>query len=274
MKICFFHLFKCGGTTFNWILQNNFPGRVLYAEKPVPCRGRLKAASVQDYLSSQSEGDYEALSSHLAEPACADLALFPCSILRVPSDRNWSAYHFQIRQGTLQEGLSYQDYLEKHHDFQIRVLGGEQVNSDALKLALARFNLGILERFEESMVVFEWLLERQGLHLNLAYPGEKNRSKKKLSQSALVESRAMDDALKMSSYWYDLELYRNATEQLNNHLAAMPDRDARMDDYAQRCDQAREQERLNKLTRYGTGPDDFTYIEPTTVPGLRPGFGS
>lgn len=26
MKISFFHLFKCGGTTFNWILQNNFRG--------------------------------------------------------------------------------------------------------------------------------------------------------------------------------------------------------------------------------------------------------
>ena len=32
MKICFFHLFKCGGTTFNWILQNNFPDNVLYVE--------------------------------------------------------------------------------------------------------------------------------------------------------------------------------------------------------------------------------------------------
>ena len=272
MKISFFHLFKCGGTTFNWILQNNFSGRVLYAEKPVPCRGRLKGASVQDYLSRHTEITYDALSSHLAEPACADLALFPCSILRVPSDRNWSAYHFQIRQGTLQEGLGYRDYLEKHHDFQSRVLGGEQVNSESLEDVLNRFNLGILERFEESMVVFEWLLERQGVKLNLAYPGEKNRSKNRASQSSSIDSRSIDDALTMTCYWHDLELYKRATERLEDHLAAMPDRDTRMADYAERCDQARQQEQRQKLTRYGTGPNDFTYIEPTTVPGLRPGF--
>ena len=35
IELIFFHIFKCGGTTFNWLLQENFPDKVIYAESPI-----------------------------------------------------------------------------------------------------------------------------------------------------------------------------------------------------------------------------------------------
>ena len=272
MKICFFHLFKCGGTTFNWILQNNFPGNVLYAEKPDRCRGRLKASSVREHLQQEGSNGYQALSTHLGEPACAELARFPCSIVRIPMDRNWSAYKFQIHQGSTDPGFPYASYLERHHDFQVRVLGGEAVNDDSVETILQSFNLGILERFDESMVMFEWLLLQQGISVNFAYPGRKNKSKAN-EQNVENMSKEIDNALKMNCFLKDLELYRAASEVLDKRIAAIPDMDRRLKDFQQRCDQAQSHEEQTPLTGYGKGPSDFTYIEPSTVPGLRPGFG-
>ena len=272
MKICFFHLFKCGGTTFNWILQNNFPDHVLYAEKPDRCRGRLKASSVEDHLRQAGAHGYQVLSSHLAEPACAQLAQFPCSIVRIPMDRNWSAYKFQIHQGSTDSSFPYAQYLERHHDFQVRVLGGEDSQEDRVQSILQTFNLGILERFDESMVVFEWLLLQQGISVNFAYPGRKNKSKTS-QQNVENMSKEIDNALKMNCFLKDLELYRAASGLLDERIAAIPDMDQRLRDFQQRCDQAQHREERTPLKGYGKGPSDFTYLEPSTVPGLRPGFG-
>ena len=272
MKICFFHLFKCGGTTFNWILQNNFPGKVLYAEKPDRCRGRLKATSVQEHLRVSVDHHYEALSSHLAEPSCCQLAQFPCSIVRIPMDRNWSAYKFQIHQGSTDSSFPYAHYLDRHHDFQARVLGGERIEEETVDQIMRTFNLGILERFDESMVVFEWLLLQQGISVNFAYPGRKNKSKVVQQVDAQV-SREIDNALNMHRFLKDLELYRAASLALDERLASIPDVDERLEDFQRRCDVAQAREELQPLRGYGKGPADFTYIEPSTVLGLRPGFG-
>ena len=272
MQICFFHLFKCGGTTFNWILQNNFPGEVLYAEKPDRCRGRLKASSVQEHLRQDDVSKYKVLSTHLAEPACTELARFPCSMVRIPMNRNWSAYNFQIHQGSTDQSVPYASYLEKHHDFQVRVLIGEKVDNHPVENILRQFNLGVLERFDESMLVFEWLLLQQGISVNFAYPGRKNKSKM-VQQLAEHSLRDVDDALKMNCFLKDLDLYRAASQVLDERIASIPDMEERLEDFKRRCELAQAQEERTPLMGYGKGPADFTYIEPSTVPGLRPGFG-
>ena len=181
MQICFFHLFKCGGTTFNWILQNNFPGEVLYAEKPDRCRGRLKASSVQEHLRQDDVSKYKVLSTHLAEPACAELAMFPCSMVRIPMNRNLSACNFQIHHGSTDQSVPYASYLERHHDFQVRVL--------------------------------------------------------------------------------------------DERIASIPNMEERLKDFERRCELAQAQEERTPFMGYGKSPADLTYLEPSTVPGLRPGFG-
>ena len=102
------------------------------------------------------------------------------------------------------------------------------------------------ERFDESMVVFEWLLLQQGISVNFAYPGRKNKSKtgQQLAEHSL---RDIDDALKMNCFLQDFERrFELVTGSRGTRTPPMG---------------------------YGKGHADFTYLEPSTVPGLRSGFG-
>ena len=186
--------------------------------------------------------------------------------------RNWSAYNFQIHQGSTDQSVPYARYLERHHDFQVRVLGGEKVEHQSTENILRQFSLGVLERFDESMVVFEWLLLQQGISVNFAYPGRKNKSKigQQLAEHSL---RDIDDALKMNCFLQDLDLYRAASKVLDERIASIPNMEERLKDFERRCELAQAQEERTPLMGYGKGPADFTYLEPSTVPGLKPGFG-
>ena len=186
-------------------------------------------------------------------------------------NRNWSAYKFQIHQGSTDQSFPYASYLERHHDFQVRVLGGEKMNEHSVKHILHQFNLGVLERFDESMVVFEWLLLQRGISVNFAYPGRMNKSMTG-QQVADHVIRDVDDALKMNCFLKDLDLYRAASLALDERIASIPDMQERLQDFERRCELAQVQEATKPLTGYGKGPADLTYLEPSTVRCLRTGF--
>ncbi|WP_028953392.1 hypothetical protein [Synechococcus sp. CC9616] len=81
---------------------------------------------------------------------------------------------------------------------------GAKVDDNPPENIFRQFNLGVLERFGESMVVFEWLLLQQGISVNFAYPGRKNKSKTG-QQHAEHSLRYIDDALKMNCFLKDFE---------------------------------------------------------------------
>lgn len=87
------HIFKNAGTTIDWILERNFPRRVLHIESVDP-GGRLSSQKIRTATGRRS---HRAISSHsfpLPSPKDA-WAVIHLSVLRDPIERYASIYRFE-----------------------------------------------------------------------------------------------------------------------------------------------------------------------------------
>jgi hypothetical protein len=252
--IAYMHLYKCGGTTFNWILQKAFPGEVLYCENLKKDNTLISKAQLDDYL-LKTKTEPKALSSHLIQYNALERFEAVVITLREPSSRIRSGFNFDSLDGNFSG--SFDEYIECYRNFMVESLG---VNLLA-DLDCGRIFTCILEQNDLSLVCLEHLMAEKGVagldlacghRLNEALiPGQGPfKQVKSLSAVQLARIREINRL--------DYQLYERQCKALIEYAAGIPDIDVRMAEYQNRCQMA--SKAIQNITSYGQNPEHFVYI--------------
>ena len=252
VRLMHVHGFKCAGTTFNWILERNFPGQVSYVESESIGR-RLPWQRIRDEVDLANA---RAISSHLATVPDADadadsgLAAITVAFVREPLARLISAFRFEQRSASPRfPGESFANYLRRvvntvESNYQSRLLSpqhfgvsgpflGWQLNPHLIDLDRPDLFIGVVERFDESMVLLEHRLASMGITFDGAYESPENVSRGEFPTEPGWSgvNRLVD---------FDRILHRRADRHLSAQLSSLPDAGGALAEYRARCDELRE----------------------------------
>lgn len=249
------HMFKNAGSSFDWSLARSFgDGFIDHRDDEAMKTG---AAYLEPWL--QANPHCNALSSHWITaplPQVAGLELHLCLLFRDPIERTRSVYQFErSQQGVETPGavrakkMDFQEYMQWQmqpmpgpvvKNYQTRYCSGEYLGEDLASMyARARAlvghtdTIGLVHRYDESMVLFEYQLQSVFPNLDLSYvkqnvlsDGEADLSQRR--QSVLTELGPDADRV-LSENEYDLRLFEFAEERFSELIAGVPDMAARLD---------------------------------------------
>lgn len=265
-KFCLIHchLFKNGGTTLDWAFKRHF-GKAFLDH-----RDDEKMRKGADYLASfiQENPYLKVISSHhvrLPLPELPDLDILPLFMIRHPLDRVESVYKFERKQradtpgARMAKELDLADYILWRmkpdiggtlRDFQCRFCSG-QITRNNVKMTdkdggLAVTALqntpftGVVDRFDESIVLFEYQLAAYEPDIDLAYIAQNvNRERvsnpERRGEELLEKLPAQAGEILLENNRQDLELYRQANHLLDRRLAEISDFDSRLAGFRERC---------------------------------------
>ncbi len=250
------HMFKNAGSTFDWSLKKNL-GKD-FVDHRDDDNMRKGARYLGPYL--EEKKNIKAISSHhirLPLPEINGIYCLPVFILRHPIDRIGSVYAFAKKQKSDTIGaikakeLSFGDYVRWFmdtsrpatiRDFQTRYCSGnigylkyitEKQYESALRSLRNTPLVGIVELYDESMVLFEQSLKIFFPSIDLSYK-KQNIGKR---QAYRMEERIMNIAeelgketmnLVMKNNKYDFMLYDKAKEMLLANISNIPDFDEKL----------------------------------------------
>ncbi|MFK7831539.1 MAG: hypothetical protein AB8B57_17330 [Congregibacter sp.] len=256
------HIFKNAGTTLDWSLQRSF-GAAFFEHRDDAQMRQAPEAVLSTLLSE--DGALRALSSHSMPCPAPDIDGYRFStllMLRHPLKRVRSVYDFERRQNAKTPGAiaakekTYEEYVAWRmrsdvgptiRNFQTRYLSGAKGNPrdlvigpERLSLALSatrRFpGVGIVERYDESMVLFEYALRETFPELDLAYlPQNVSSSKLRRGEQGWFEKLGESHNAVIDGNAVDLVLYETATRDLDARIAEVADFDTRYADFKARC---------------------------------------
>ena len=264
------HIFKNAGTTFDWSLERSFGEDFLdhRDDKVMRERGRSHLGGIIDERPS-----LRALSSHFLcfpFPDRVDLHYHPVFFLRHPVERFRSVYAFERQQNAATPGArmakekSFAEYVEWRlrdnvprtiRNYQLSNLTGGHnypprgpVPECWREIARQRLEetacVGVVDRYDESVVVFEAALQKHFPGLDLAYVRQNvtqtdaaARLDERVAQTLAELGPLADDALEANAL--DLELYEAANGKLDAALARLPDSEQRLEAFRQRCERLR-----------------------------------
>jgi len=259
-----YHIFKNGGTTIEWIAERNFPNKTINIDTDNP-KGILSNDVILEYLSSHP--DVKTISSHQIRfplPISNIYEFIPIFFLRHPIDRMFSIYKFNKRRtdsnapGVVKaKSLSFNDYVKwnldkKRHkgmkNFQVLFLSDKSINAAVdekdFDIAMERIRscpiLGVLNRFDESLVLGEEVLEKYFDSIDLSYI-KQNISENKVKEldDSLDEIKnslkpyIFDEILKENQF--DLKLYSEANKELDRRIENLDDYNEKMNNFVERC---------------------------------------
>ena len=264
------HMFKNAGTTFDWALQKCF------------CNGFVDHRDDQsmekgaEYLSSFiCENEHiTALSSHHLKfplPQIEDVTFFHAMLLRHPIDRIGSVYAFEKKQESdtpnamMAKKLDYNGYVKwsMQNDTPATIRNFQTckcidapvlrslcrgLTDHEYKLAADRVTgcelLGVVDMFDESMVLFEEYLRPYFPEIDLSYTPQ-NISSGRASDLSVRVCKVLEeleadviDFVFLKNY-YDLKLYMHAVEVLKKKIKDIPDFSKRLVDFRKRCEKLR-----------------------------------
>lgn len=227
----FYHLYKCGGSTFNQILEFNFLRAVLYAESSDHLqsgqalgrrRKRLEKQPVANYLNIYTH--FKALSSHLASPDIASLALQPVTIVRDPCSRMVSAFSFDKALKNVCRDTSFDKYAADNINRMTKLLYAGQPSRRP-------FFHGVLEMFDESMILLEHIMYLSyGVQVDLSYAKPLNQASGRGKDLHSVDSSSNFRAENSDDY----ELYDSSVEFINSSISRIQNWDKLAFDYRRR----------------------------------------
>lgn len=242
------HIFKNAGTTLDWSLRRSFGNG--FCEHIADREMRLEPR--QTLASALGNNQIVALSSHsLPSPAprLAGISFHPLYLLRHPIQRIHSVYAFERRQDAQTPGalaakaMGFRDYVAWRmrsdvgptiRNFQTRYLAGHLARkpdkvslSETFELALEHLkqteNVGIVEWYDESAVLFEKAMSTIFPELNLAYVPQNVSAKDKSETDMVYEDLGPLCEEVMDRNSYDLALYSYALERLQTRISELPD---------------------------------------------------
>lgn len=259
------HGFKCAGSTFTWILEKNFPNKVLYVESLIN-NSRLDFKKVTSLV---EKGKFEAVSSHLISPPPLDSDLSPVVItfLRNPTERLISAYEFQKSTNSLKEGdVNFRAFLTRLRlsivsNYQTRLLSpqawdvdgarnGWDLNPRAIDLDDKNLFVGTVEMFDQSLVLLEeWLKER-----NLEFDGSYGLPTNTGSRTGLKKPDFFTDSVFPDMIEVDELLWKEASRRIKSKISSDLNFKDKMADFERR------REAVTGLQIPQKGPEDFVRL--------------
>jgi hypothetical protein len=264
------HIFKNAGTTFDWSLQRNFDTQFLDHRQD-----QLMKEKGAEHVAEVVAGDPElqAFSSHhlcSPLPEIPGVSLMPVYFLRHPIERVASVYNFERQQQADTPGAkaakekSFADYVSWRmqgnvahtiRNYQMHYLAGSHTHASITAPGIAAFSramttlrstplIGIVERYDESMVLLEHLLRELWPGLDLAYVRQ-NVSRRglrrgvKSSVEAVLKRLGPLQKTLIDNNSLDLALYQLVNRRLDEQLSRIDDLDARLASFRGRCEALR-----------------------------------
>lgn len=248
------HMFKNAGTTFDWSLARSFgDGFVDHRDDGFMKQG---ASYLGPWL--EEHASCRALSSHWITPPMPDnsrLRPFLCMLLREPVERMYSVYQFERQQqgvdtpGSIRaRQLSFLEYMRWQMEpmpgpvvknYQTRICSGDYLGQDldamfqrAATLVQSVQALGLVHRYDESMVLFEHYLQPWFPQLDLSYvsqnvsPGQ-GQSLEERRQSVLEQLADLQTEV-LAANEYDIQLFSLAEQRFETLLSQVPDFNTRL----------------------------------------------
>ncbi|MEO1001938.1 MAG: hypothetical protein AAFX65_02360 [Cyanobacteria bacterium J06638_7] len=194
---------------------------------------------------------YRALTSHLIDcPPSGEISALKVAFIRRPLARYLSAFLFtRDVQKNIASDVTFEQYLKSQShtiisNFQARHLSpqgdlgfsasqGWQLRPDLINLYRDDLMVGTVERFDESLVVFEYRAALLGLTFDFSYPAALNQASK--------SARQAQSPIDCGEPWLRgmLELDQNvwdiANQRLDEAIAMIPDFSHKLCDFSQRC---------------------------------------
>lgn len=265
------HGFKCAGSTFIASLERACDGRVAYVESP-----QSNQRLAWQWLAAEQQslpGDTRAITSHLITlPPPGSIARMKVAFLRDPLARIRSAYRFQRHVQRLTSHTSFVDYASSMTsnilaNYQARHLSvqdlqgwkdyeGWKLDPGSIDLGREDLFVGLVELYDESMVILEHRLEKIGCQMDLAYPSASNTTHdfQGIDNSDFKLGQDIFNAI----CGVDLELYRRVETCLRQQIAELFDFDQRLQDFRRRCAHMRE----NNLRNYLKPNEEWIIVAP------------
>jgi len=264
MVIAHGHMFKNAGSTFDWALKNNF-GKCFYDHRDDKDMIRGKARYLASFL--RKNKNIFAISSHhlcMPLPKIANTKIIPVFIFRHPIERIRSVYLFERKQTEKTPGsihakkYNFKQYVEWRmqpdvnatiKDFQVRFIVNIRrpqyiVNTKDLTKAEQTLTdstlVGIVDRYDESMVVFEDYLRKYFPMINLAYikqnvnQANAAMSVKEKKNKVLAELGDLADMVRANNE-ADLAIYQFANNLLDEHSKRINNFSDKLADFKSRC---------------------------------------
>ncbi len=273
-----FHFFKNAGTTVEWALQRNFGDRFKQFDDFSNPYNNYHNTDLKAFVSRHPNiSVLSSHQLRLPPPHIPQKKIYGILFLRHPLDRAYSVYNYEKkrafavyseekttggngRTGLKDANLNMQDFFQtltnnrslsvvtNYQALMLSYYKGIQLQQNRLttnNLAVARKRIrqikivGMVERFDESMVLAEYLLMPAFGVLDFSYkPKNVNTSRLQCLQSRLQD---MQRQLSNSFYKqfcelnkYDFELYQFAKQELDKKLARIPNLKERLLDFKAR----------------------------------------
>ena len=259
-----FHIFKNAGQTLQWISSKNFSKNTERMDTETPS-GILPNKIFLGYLNRHPEVKF--FSSHqirFPTPESDKINFIPILFIRHPIDRIFSIYDFEKRRTDSNDkitqkakSLTLNDFIKWNLEgkknltlinFQVQFLSdkklGSIVNEDDLILAVNRIKscpvLGVVDRFDQSLVVAEEVLCHHFNEIDLSYVKQNISSNRKTDfiqrieeEKSLVEENVMKNIEERNHL--DFELYSQTNIELDKRLKTIDDFELKLKDFQNRC---------------------------------------
>lgn len=254
------HMFKNAGTSFDWSLARSLAGGFIDHRDDEDMQGG--AGYLERWL--RATPHCRALSSHWITPPlpqAEDLQLHLCLLLRDPIERSRSVYQFErAQQGVDTPGavrakqMDFRQYIQWQmqpmpgpvvKNYQTRYCSGDYLGDDleamyvrARDLLLKTSTVGLVHRYDESMVLFEYMLRPFFPSLDLSYLKQNVLSEEQTDvvqrrRAVLAELGEVGSEL-LAANEYDLRLLQLAEQHFSQLIAGVPDMAAKLQDLKQR----------------------------------------
>ncbi len=259
------HIFKNAGTTFDYTLKNNFKEDFIDHRDDVDMIDGKQKYLIQYLKKNKSIKALSSHSIHFTAKSNANFNFHQVYFIRHPIERIKSVYNFEKKQGShtslgakMANELNFIDYIEWRMGEDVPAtirnchtlfLSGEgpQANNVDNKFKAAHATLkqlvliGVVDRYDESMVVFEEYLTQYFSNIDLSYIRQNitNKDNKKNVEEKVKEvmdtfnPNLKEIILKKNSY--DMKLYEMSNNKLDEQIAKIMNFDERLKFFKQRC---------------------------------------
>lgn len=278
MKIIHIHGFKCGGSTFSWILSQVFGERLFYVEPATSQSGTNAPCKLNlNYVLNKLPSNCEAITSHNIAIPCQrafnDNPPLIVTFIRKPEERLMSAFKFmQTKQKTIPSDYLFEDFVYSacaqpipNGNYFSRLLApqpkfdtSDYSNWDILcKSDVTKRDdvfIGILEGFNSSLILLEKrLFQRFDSLYDLSYPVPANASQTNTASEIELLPKNVKNKLHELNL-LDNTLYDIALSQMQSQFKLITDEDR--ENFKQRCDEKRKK----FPTISARPPNQWTYL--------------
>lgn len=259
------HIFKNAGSSFDWSLQRNFGEGFCDHRDDLGMR-KGGADYLEEYLNSNN--NLSALSSHhlcVPLPEVADIKLVPAYFFRHPIARVRSVYDFERKQPEETPGsihakkYNFKDYVSWRmqpdinptiRNYQVRYCLPK--NYMLKDLALEDYNLalstlnngaltGVVDRYDETMVVFEEALSEEFPNIDLSYILQNASAKLRSEMNTATKAAKVldelgsvaDELIKQNQF--DMKIYEHSNLALDRCAKNVSRFDQKIEEFLKRC---------------------------------------